>query len=155
MRKETAFKTFYDEASKMATDMGVAVSEPHPRKISRCLDDIWQNEHVVVTNEEKLRVDFFYEVLDIMISEFERRFNQESRQYLTLLGDLQKRKMPDDSILSDINAHFSLDPVALKNEWALMVNDNAIDATKPYKILKQFAKKNSLLKRTEQMFTLN
>ena len=50
--------------------------------------------------------------------------------------------MPDDSILSDISAHFSLDPVALKNEWALMVNDNAIDATKPYKILKQFAEKN-------------
>ena len=52
MRKETAFKTFYDEASKMATDMGVEVSEPRPRKISRCLDDNWQNEHIVVTNEE-------------------------------------------------------------------------------------------------------
>ena len=52
MRKET---TFYDEASKMATDMGVEVSEPRPRKISHCLDDNWQNEHVIVTNEEKLR----------------------------------------------------------------------------------------------------
>ena len=55
----------------MATDIGVEVSERRPRKISRCLDDNWQNEHVIVTNEEKLRVNF-------MISE--RRFNQESRQ---------------------------------------------------------------------------
>ena len=64
----------------MDTYIGVEVSEPRPRKFSRCLDDIWQNEHVMVTNEEKLRVNFSYEVLDIMISEFER-FNQKSRQY--------------------------------------------------------------------------
>ena len=41
-------------------------------------------------------------------------------------------------------------PVALKNEWALTINDKAIDATKPYKILRQFAEENieltSLLK---------
>ena len=42
----------------------------------------------MVSNEEKFRVTFFSEVLDVMISEFERRFNQESRQFLTLLGDL-------------------------------------------------------------------
>ena len=87
--------------------------------------------------KKKFRVTFFYEVLDVMISEFERRFNQESRQFLTLLGDLQKRKMVEDSVLSTVGAHFSLDPVALKNEWALMINDKAIDATKPYKILRQ------------------
>ena len=100
--------------------------------------------------KKKFRVTFFYEVLDVMISEFERRFNQESRQFLILLGDLQKWKMAEDSVLSTVGAHFSLDPVALKNEWALMINDKAIDATKPYKILRQFAEENieltSLLK---------
>ena len=45
------------------------------------------------------------------------------------------------TVFSNIGAHFSLDPVALKNEWALVINDRAIDATKPYKILKQFAEK--------------
>ena len=72
----------------------------------------------------------------------ERRFNQESRQFLTLLGDLQKWKMVEDSVLSTVGAHFPLDPVALKNEWALMTNDKVIDATKPYKILRQFAEEN-------------
>ena len=85
---------------------------------------------------------FFYEVLDVMISEFERRFNQESRQFLTLLGDLQKQKMVEDSVLSTVGAHFSIDPVALKNEWALMI-------TNPTKFL------GSLLRRIELMFTLS
>ena len=34
MRNETTFKKFYDEASKMAVDMGIEVSEPRRRKIS-------------------------------------------------------------------------------------------------------------------------
>ena len=48
-----------------------------------------------------------------MISEFERRFNQKSWQYLSMLGDFQTRKMIDDSKLISIAANFSLDPVAL------------------------------------------
>jgi len=54
-----------------------------------------------------------------MISEFESRFNQESRKYLTVLGDLQNRKIADDSRLARIASDFSLDFVALKNEWTL------------------------------------
>ena len=49
--------------------------------------------------------------------------------------------MPKDSVFSTIGTHFPVDPLALKNEWALTINDEAIDATKPYKILKQLAEK--------------
>ena len=41
--------------------------------------------------------------------------------------------MNQSSILGDLQ----------KNEWALIVNDEAIDATKPYRILKQLAEKKS------------
>ena len=68
-----------------------------------------------------------------------RRFNQESRQYLTLLGDLQNRKVADDTKLAKIATDFSLDLVALKNEWTLIINDHVIDATKPYKVVQQLA----------------
>ena len=141
MRTETTFKSFYTEASRMASEMDIQVAEPRPRKISHRLDDDWRNEHVMVSSEDKYRVTFFYEVLDTILSEFDRRFNQESKQYLTLLGDLQNRKMPVDSVFSTIGTHFPIDPLALKNEWALIINDEAIDATKPYKILKQLAEK--------------
>ena len=60
---------------------------------------------------------------------------------MTLLGDLQNRKMADDAKLTTIAANFSLDPIALKTEWTFLINDHAIDATKPYKLLHQLAEK--------------
>ena len=84
-------------------------------------------------------MNFFYEVLDIMISKF-GRFIQEPRQYLTLLGDLQNRKVADEAKLQ--HCYKFLDPIALKTEWTLLINDHVIDATKPYKIMQQFAEEN-------------
>ena len=78
-----------------------------------------------------------------MISEFGRRFNQESRQYLTLLGDLQNRKIADEAKLTNIATSFSLDSIALTTEWTLLINDRVIDATKPYKNLQQLAEKRT------------
>ena len=88
-------------------------------------------------------MNFFNEVLHIMISEFGRRFNQESRQYLTLLGDLQNRKIADEAKLTNIATSFSLDSIALTTEWTLLINDRVIDATKPYKNLQQLAEKRT------------
>ena len=150
MRSEETFKKFFNEASKLAEEMEIEIIESRPRKVSRRLDDNHKNEHVMLGIEEKLRITFFYEVLDIMISEFESRFNQESRKYLTVLGDLQNRKVADDSKLARIASDFSLDLVALKNEWTLIINDCAIDATNPCRMLKQLAEK----KRTDELTSL-
>ena len=124
---------------KLAEDLGIEVTEPRPRKISRRVDDNCHNQHTVSGNEETFHVTFYFEVIDIMMSEFERRFNQESRQYLVLLSD---RRMPDDSTLETIASLFLLDIHALKTEWTLLINDNTIDAVEPYKILKQLAETN-------------
>lgn len=69
MRNATTFKKFYGEASKMADNLGIEVSESHSRKVSCRLDENRENQHVMVSNEEMFRVTFFYEVLDVMISE--------------------------------------------------------------------------------------
>ena len=66
MRNATTFKKFYDEASKLADNLGIEVSEPCSRKISRRLDENQENQHVMVSNEEKFCVTFFYEVLDVI-----------------------------------------------------------------------------------------
>ena len=80
MRSEATFKKFFDEASKLADEMEIEITESRPRKVSRRLDDNHDNEHLILGIEEKFRATFFYEVLDIiMISEFESRFNKESR----------------------------------------------------------------------------
>ena len=77
--------------------MGIEESELRRRKISCRLDDDGQSQHFPVSSEENFHVTFLYEVLDIMISEFERRFNQDSRQYLTLLGYLLPLSPPHPS----------------------------------------------------------
>ena len=55
MRNATTFKKFYDEASKMADDLGIEVSEPRSRKVSRRLDENREKQNVMVSNEEKFR----------------------------------------------------------------------------------------------------
>ena len=70
--------------------MDIEIAVPRPRKVTRRLDEYDENQHFLTSNEEIFRVTF-YEVLDIMISEF-GRFNQESRQYLTLLGRSSKQE---------------------------------------------------------------
>ena len=49
--------------------------------------------------------------------------------------------MADEAKPTKIATSFSLDPIALKTEWTLLINDHVIDATKPYKILQQLAEK--------------
>ncbi|XP_011407856.1 PREDICTED: uncharacterized protein LOC105315057 [Amphimedon queenslandica] len=141
MRTEAQFNKIFDEAKKLAHDMPIDIQEMQPRvrKISRHYDDNPETQHFIINTEEKYRVNFFYDVLDVMLSEFERRFNQESRELLLPLGALQKRQLMKDCEYQKIAVHFDLDPVALQNEWSLMVNDSVIDATKPSMILKQLA----------------
>ena len=45
----------------------------------------------------------------------------------------------EDCEYKKIAEHFDLDSVALQNEWSLIVNDSAIDATQPCQNLKQLA----------------
>jgi len=93
MRSEAKFKLFYDDATEFANNMGIEISEPRARKISHRLDANWSTEHTHATYQDRLRVSFFYEVLDKILNEFQSKFNQESRIYLSFLGDLQKRKL--------------------------------------------------------------
>ena len=65
MGNEVTFKKFFDEASKLADEMEVEITESRPRKVSRRLDDNPDSEHLITDIEEKFRVTFFYEVLDI------------------------------------------------------------------------------------------
>ena len=74
MQNEAKFKLFYDEATEFADNVGIEISEPRARKISHHLDANWSVEHTPATYQDRLRV---YEVLDIILNEFQSRFNQE------------------------------------------------------------------------------
>jgi hypothetical protein len=149
IRTEEEFKSFYDRAVQLAEELGVEVKEPRQSKVSRRIDENFHNQHVVLSNEEKFRAELYYEVIDIMVLEFERRFNQESRQYLKLLSDILNRKMPDDAMFETIASHFTIEIHSLKAECALFINDDIIDTVKPYQILKQQKEKKRTTVYTE------
>ena len=46
------------------------MSLSHIQGVSRGTDDNFDNQHIVMDNEEKFHITFFYEVVD-MVSEFE------------------------------------------------------------------------------------
>ena len=117
--------------------------EPRRRKVSCRVDDNWQNEHTY-SYKENLRVGFYSEVLDIVFNEFASKFSQESRIFLSFLGELNNRKMASDFKFNQnlIVNHFLLDAITLTHKCSLFINDTVIDATKPYKLLKQLADDN-------------
>ena len=59
MRSEVTFKKFFDDASKLADEMEIEITESRPRKVSRRLDDNPDSEHLIVDIEEKFRITFF------------------------------------------------------------------------------------------------
>ena len=133
-------KIFLMKHQKLADQLGIDKHAMHrQRRVSRQVDENWENEHILLSNEDMYRVNFFYDVLDTILSEYDKRFNQESQQLLTSLGLLQNRVLLDDASASQVAEYFELDPVALKSEWSLMINDQVISAKKPHKILQQLA----------------
>ena len=72
MRNEATFKMFYDEAMQLAEDLDIEVIDPHARKISRRMNENYHNLRRVSGNEENFHVAFYFQVIDIMVSEFER-----------------------------------------------------------------------------------
>ena len=129
------FKNFYDEASRLAEEMDIEIALPCPRSVGT-----WMKIMTISTFYRVMKKSFVWtSFMKFWILWYPNLFNQESRQYLTLLGDLQNRKIADEAKLTNIATSFSLDPIALKTEW---INDHVIDATKPYKFLQQLAEEN-------------
>uniref|UniRef100_A0A1X7VJR1 Uncharacterized protein n=1 Tax=Amphimedon queenslandica TaxID=400682 RepID=A0A1X7VJR1_AMPQE len=97
MRTEAQFKYIFDEAKKLAHDMPFDVQEMQPRvrKVSRHYDNNPENKTSSLILRRKYRVNFS-DVLDKKLSEFKRRFNQESQELLLPLGALQKRQLMKD-----------------------------------------------------------
>ena len=52
MRKETLFKIFYDEASRLAEEMDTEIALPHPRKASMQLNEKHDNQYFITSNEK-------------------------------------------------------------------------------------------------------
>ena len=131
LRNDSSFKQYYDNASSLSSELLVEVPtilSSRRRKVSRQLDDMWQNEHHHGTLESRLRVEFYYQVLDVMIEQIEQRFSQETNHLLLCFNYLQPEKLlrreetaEEDckDSLTYLGNYYGLDVTALIVEYSL------------------------------------
>ena len=84
---------------------------------------MWQTEHHHETVEDKY---FFYEVLDCMIEQIERRFSQETQTLVISFSYLQPEKLlkqggeqEAETNLMKLAQFYGLNASALKTEYSL------------------------------------
>ena len=131
LRNDSSFKQYYDNASSLSSELLVEVPtilSSRRRKVSRQLDDMWQNEHHHGTLESRLRVEFYYQVLDVMIEQIEQRFSQETNHLLLCFNYLQPEKLlrREETAVADckdsltyLGNYYGLDVTALIVEYSL------------------------------------
>ena len=65
------------------------------KRVSCRLDQMHFTEHQFQTFEEKVRVEFYYEVLDCLIQQIEERFSQSTQELLTAFASLSPKSLLD------------------------------------------------------------
>ena len=98
----TYFHKLFEAAETRYNSVGCEVpslESTHRRKVSRRLDQMWENEHDFDNLEEKVKVEFYNEVLDCMIQQIDERFSQETQSLLQCFSILQPQKQIDRNTL--------------------------------------------------------
>ena len=137
-RNGDKFKEYFEVATSLAHKFDIEIPMLHfmrKRSISHRLDDLWQNEHQHETIESKYRVEFYFEVLDRMVEEIERRFSQETQTLLISFSYLQPQKLQQrveyqqcQESLTYLGQYYKLDVLALTTQYALFKEESFVQS---------------------------
>jgi hypothetical protein len=86
-RNEKAFEDIWNKAESMADGIGVVYLEPRVRKISKRIDENWTTQ-VNLSNKDRIRVEFYYGTIDLVLSALRSRFSEEALPLLFSIGCL-------------------------------------------------------------------
>lgn len=84
-RNEIHFKKMFDASIKACENEGIeipSIEATRQRKVSRRLDENWLNEHQFGSIEAKYRVEFYYDIVDVILEQIDHRFSQSTQQLL-------------------------------------------------------------------------
>eukprot|EP00118_Oscarella_pearsei_P022655 m.264586 g.264586 ORF g.264586 m.264586 type:complete len:308 (+) comp40472_c3_seq1:1303-2226(+) len=124
-RTVTQFEKYFQQATDKCESLNTDDEEPRRRKVSKKLDEHWQTQHHHINPEEKYRSDFYFEVLDILTQEIDRRFSQECQSILESFSALQPSQLYQDidrnlkrvTLLSEF---YNLDASEVCSEYRLL-----------------------------------
>ncbi|CAB4033500.1 zinc finger MYM-type 1-like [Paramuricea clavata] len=95
LRCEAKFESFWKSTLERCCELGIAEpKEDCPHKLPRLIDDNPQTA-VYMSAKDKLRVSFYYNVLDLMTASIESRFDANNAQVLQGLGFLHPCRLED------------------------------------------------------------
>lgn len=158
LREDDAwFKCILANATENCNYFDIEIPPVKRRKVSRRLDDTWQNQVQFNSKEEEFKVQTLYPFLDSLIGGINERFSQETVKLVNAVGRLLVLKPnPDD--LRIISSQFCVSEIELQAEvrllnsssgksrlpweWLRWMSDSDTKATVTYtnfcKVLKMF-----------------
>ena len=128
-RNEEKFHECFETATSLAEMSGADTSimlATRRKRVCQRLDMMWHTEYHHETVESKYRVEFYYQVLDSMTEQIERRFSQETQNLLVSFSYLQPEKLlkldeeqESESSLQKLADFYGMNGSALKTEYSL------------------------------------
>jgi hypothetical protein len=76
-RTDEVFEKYWHEAATVADGLGVPFEEKRHRKVSRKMDEHWRSE-TIVSGKDNFRINFYFDVIDLMSGALMDRFNPDN-----------------------------------------------------------------------------
>ncbi|KAI6657049.1 Cell surface protein [Oopsacas minuta] len=89
---ETYFDQLYLQAEKLAENIGVTYSEPRHRKVPTRLDDSEHHVPIVLTGKDRMKEQFFNDVIELIKEALQSRFSHETMPLLKSIECLNPPK---------------------------------------------------------------
>lgn len=127
-RSDERFFEFWKETEEMAESIEVAFVEPRIRKVSKRLDDHVETE-VILSGQESLKVNFYFQTLDAMTTALDLRFSDKVLPLLKSVGSLMHPKSTNLEEIVTLGGYFQEDINLedLKQEYILFCRTHNID----------------------------
>jgi len=112
----------------MCEDYEIHILDVKKRKVSSKIDTPKnnQNQHYFEKKSDKIRVTVFYTTLDKLINGIESRFNQESLQIISTIGNIVKLKTSESISYKCLKEKFDICEDDLCTEMILLKNMSEI-----------------------------
>jgi hypothetical protein len=118
------FENTYQECLKMCEDYEIHILDVKKRKVSSKIDTPKnnQNQHYFEKKSDEIRVTVFYTNLDKLINGIDSRFNQESLQIISTIGNMVKLKNSESISYKCLKEKFDICEDDLSAEMKLLKN---------------------------------
>ena len=132
-RNQEKYDEYWDRAESMAASIGVEVIAPRRRKVSSRIDANSANQTCFDFKQE-CRVEFYYEVIDLMLNALQSRFSIELNPLLKSIQALESPSLQNLNSLLTLATFYPRDiPCSdtLKAEYQLFVHHLSSTQTAP------------------------